>query len=169
LVRKKVALIPALLVLLGLGAAYGGDMVEYVEALSEPPVYVQAVAISAAESTDLATPVRKRLTRKASRVIVSPTFSSATATATLEVVLYQRLNGTDTYSTISLYQAIAAATTSTGGALSGRYPCTDGFLVAPTLSCQVYDVRVVAISAGDLKWTSWTSGLSSVPAGQSAE
>ena len=159
--------IPALLLLFA-GAIFAQEVVETNRVLPSKPVTVNSSNLS---SNDLASafdsPIRPRITRGSSQYIVSPTWSSEGATACFEVVLYQRTTtpgatNTDTYATIAAIQTLTADTNPSQTA-GGRYPSSTGFIIAPTLGCQVADVRVVSISAGNVNWTAWPLGLNSQP------
>lgn len=165
--KAKVAAI-AVILALGASIAWGEEVVEILQELNSAPAAVPASPVSSPESTDLSTPVRPRLTRKAKRVIVAPTSSVANVTACIEVVVFQRVAGTTTYGTVATVQTITFGSTGETGSISGRFPSYD-YLSAQTLGCQVYDVRLLYVSSGNVTWTSWTLGTNTVKAGTTDE
>lgn len=131
-------------------------------ALTDAPAVVLSSPASGADSTAIgSTPVRPKSTRGCPRVVVSPTLSANGATVCLAVVLYHKTGSTYTGATVAAVQTFSGSVIPTID--SGRFTTTDGYLVAPTLGCQIYDVRVLAISAGNVTWRSWPLGADSAP------
>jgi hypothetical protein len=163
---------PRILVVVFLLALASGlwaqEVIETNRMMPSAPVLVNSSNLSSNDlSSAMDSPVRPRITRGSSQYIVSPTWSSEGATACFEVVMYQRTTtaggtNTNTFATISCIQTLTADTSPSQTA-GGRYPSTTGFLLAPTLGCQVADVRVVNISAGNVNWTAWPLGLNAQP------
>lgn len=169
--KKKLA---ALVVLVGLGLAglaRAEDIVEILQELVFAPENVPSSVLTAAESTNLATPVRPKLTRRCPRVAISPSFSVANATACIEVVLYQRppTTSANNYAGVALLQTITAASVGEAGSNLGRIPAYEGILTASTVGCQIYDVRLRSVSSGNVTWSSWTLGPETVRAKSTGE
>lgn len=126
--------------------------------------------VSSADTNNYDTPLRPRKTRGDPKVIVSPSCSVQGATVCLEVIVYERpdvpAGATAHPGTIA---AIGTFTANATNPVNGRYWSDDGFLLAPTLSCQVYDVRVRSISTGNVTWKSWTGGANSTSASTASE
>lgn len=137
--------------------------------LMTAPANALGSPLSSADSSALDTPIRPRQTLGNSKVIVSPSLSSFGATCCLKVILYQRAAGKiDTYETIAAVQTFTADCPSTD-TIGGRFTSRDGFLLAPTLGCQVFDVRVEAISAGNVTWRAWPLGSDTAPSSNANE
>lgn len=172
--KKKIQILVALLLVGGWlsgGIAYAAEVIyEVVADLSSAPGDVLS-ATSTADSASAATAARPRKIRGASSIVVNPTFSVAGAQAVIEVWGYFREPGTSTQSApvLLLSQNVTASLTCTADGT--RYVASDGYLLAPTLGCQIYDVRLrkIGSSDGNVKWSSWTLGPQSVPAGSTNE
>lgn len=137
-------------------------------ALPSAPAVVLGSPISSPDASSItATPVRPRDTAGCPRVVVAPTLSDNTATACLAVVLYHKVSSTYSFGCIAAIQTFTGTTAMTSD--SGRFTTTDFYLVVPTLGCQTYDVRLLAISAGSITWRSWRLGPDSAAAGTSSE
>jgi hypothetical protein len=149
------------------GAALAEVIYEALKPIVDAPTANLASPLTVADTGSFVTATRPRLTHGNSKIVVVPTFSTAGATATIEIIGYHRLGSTTTFGTLLLSQPVVASSTLNSNAT--RYVITDGYILAPTLGLQVYDVRLRSISGGDVTWTSWTLGHDSITAGATNE
>lgn len=151
------------------GAAAADISYDSNKVLATAPANALGSPLSSADSSALDTPIRPRQTFGNSKVIVAPSLSQFGATCCLKVIVYQRAAGkVDTYEAIAAVQTFTADCPSTE-TVGGRFTSRDGFLLAPTLGCQIYDVRVEAISGGNVTWRAWPLGSDTAPSSNANE
>jgi hypothetical protein len=129
---------------------------------SSPPAYVIA-AVTTSDQSTYDTPLRPRRIKSNAKAVFSPTFSVAGATAVFEVALYhEKVDGTRTFWTLAGPITVTAKSRPTD-TVGGRYVATSEN-VLPTLGAQVYDLRLVSISSGDVRWTQAAVGCDTIVA-----
>jgi hypothetical protein len=154
------ALVAALLVLpIGIAVA---DQVEEAYSRLTGTFTNHRTAFSADDSAVATTAIDPQPTNGAPTIAVAPRFTVASATATVEVWLYDQENETRTLMGIAGVQTATASSLRRAGA-SGNY-LTNTPLLFDTLGADVYDVRYRSVSSGNLEPFAWTVGATSAAA-----
>lgn len=164
--RRKLAwLVALLLILVPLSAWAIGVQDTYVAAhrpsnQGAPAVYRDNLA--ADDSATALAAISAQPTNGDALLVVTPRFSAAGATATVEVWLYHYRSNAATLVGISDVRTATASTLRRAGP-AGDYLCNRP-VTFDLLGAAVYDVRVRGVSSGTVDLIAWTAGQASAAA-----